>query len=550
MNAVIPQKETLEIEFKSDVRKLSNSDLVDAVVAFANTAGGDIYLGVENDGSPTGVHAAHRDFSQLSAFIANKTVPSISVRVEPLHLDDDVLVLQIHVPRSRSIVASSVGKIQRRRLKADGSPENIPMYPHEIATRLSSLSLLDFSAQPVPGAQYADLDPIERERLRGIVRAYNGEKTLLELSDEELDKAMQFVITVEDQLIPTYAGMLMLGRKDRMKELIPTAESAFLMLNGTEVTANESFFLPLLASIEKLIDFVAARNPEQELEQGLFRLSIPEFNPRAVREAIVNAFAHRDYTQLGRVLVRMDSDGLSVSNPGGFIEGVTYRNILTVEPHGRNPALADALKRVGLAERSGRGVDRIFEGSLMYGRDLPDYSESTSTSVRLFIPRGTPDQKLVGLIAEEQKKTGEPMSLNALFVLNALKRNRRMSLQEISAECNIPEAKLRPTVERLTEDGLVEGIGNAHGRTYVLCAKAYQNPVQYVRQTDIDRIRYAELVLKLAQRKAFVTRKDVVELLHVSPSQAHRLLKKMEADGTLTQSGKSKSTRYSLAREE
>lgn len=50
----IPQKETLEIELKSDVRKLSDNDLVDAVVAFANTAGGDIFLGVENDGTPTG----------------------------------------------------------------------------------------------------------------------------------------------------------------------------------------------------------------------------------------------------------------------------------------------------------------------------------------------------------------------------------------------------------------------------------------------------------------------------------------------------------------
>lgn len=548
MNSAIPQKETLEIEFKSDVRKLSDNDLVDAVVAFANTAGGDIFLGVENDGTPTGVHAAHRDHAQLSAFIANKTVPPISVQVEPLYLDDDVLVLQIHVPRSRSVVASSTGKIQRRRLKADGSPENIPMYPHEITTRLSSLSLLDFSAQPVPGSQYADLDPIERARLRGIVRAYNGEKTLLELSDEELDKAMQFVITVEDQLIPTYTGMLMLGRKDRLKALIPTAESAFLMLRGTEVTANESFFLPLLASIEKLIDFVAVRNPEQEIEQGLFRLSVPEFNPRAVREAIVNAFAHRDYTQLGRVLVRMDSDGLSVSNPGGFIEGVTYRNILTVEPHGRNPALADALKRVGLAERSGRGVDRIFEGSLMYGRDLPDYSESTSTSVRLFIPRGMPDQKLVALIAEEQKKTGEPMTLNALFVLNALKHNRRMSLHEISSECNIPEAKLRATVERLTEAGLVEGIGSGRGRAYVLCAKAYKDPVQYVRQTDIDGIRYEELILKLARRKESIARKDVMELLHVSAPQAYRLLKKLETGGKLVRSGKTKTAYYTLAK--
>lgn len=545
---LLPEKETLEIEFKSDLKKLSDSDLVDAVVAFANTSGGDIYLGVEDNGTPTGIHESHKDYTQLAAFIANRTVPPISVQAEPLYADDGMMILLIHVPKNRSIVASSSGKMQRRRIKGDGTPENIPLYPHEITTRLSELSLLDFSAQPVPGAQYQDLDPIERERLRGIIRSYNGEKYLLELSDEELDKAMQFVVTMDNKLIPTYTGMLMLGRKEKLKELIPTAESAFIMMRGTEVTTNESFYLPLLAAIEKMIDFVAARNPEQEMDQGLFRISVPEFNPRAVREAIVNAFAHRDYTQLGRVLVRIDADGLSVSNPGGFIEGVTYHNILTVEPHGRNPVLADALKRVGLAERSGRGVDRIFEGSLMYGRDLPDYSESTSTSVHLFIPRGMPDKKMVALISEEQQRTGEPISLNALFVLNTLKHSRRMSLSEISAECNIPETKLRSTVERLTEAGIVDGMGNGRGRVYVLSAKSYKDPAQYVRQTDIDVIRYSELILKLAHTKEYITRKDVVNLLHVSGPQAYRLLKKLENSKQLIRNGNTSAARYTTAK--
>jgi ATP-dependent DNA helicase RecG len=336
----------------------------------------------------------------------------------------------------------------------------------------------------------------------------------------------------------------MIGRKEKFKELIPTAESGFIMMRGTEVTTNESFYLPLLAAIEKMIDFVSARNPEQEIEQGLFRTSIPEFNHRAVREAVVNAFAHRDYTQLGRVLIRIDTDGLSISNPGGFIEGVTYHNILSVEPHGRNPVLADALKRVGLAERSGRGVDRIFEGSLMYGRDLPDYSESTSTSVRLFIPRGMPDKRMVKLISEEQQKTGVPISLNALFVLNVLKHNRRMSLSEICSECNISESKLRSTVERLAEAGIIDGIGTGRGRAYVLSAKVYNDPAQYVRQTDIDVIRYTELILKLAQTKEYLTRKDVVNLLHVSGPQAYRLLQKMVKSGKLVCEGNTSAAQY------
>lgn len=544
MERIIPERETMEIEFKSDVKKLSDSDLIDAIVAFANTHGGDLYLGVEDDGTVTGLHEQHRDVTQLSAFIANRTVPPISVRIEYLHGECPALL--IHVPKSRSIVASSAGKIQRRRLKADGTPENVPMYPHEINSRLSTLSLLDFSAQPVPGAQYQDLDPLERERLRKIVLAYRGEKVLLELPDDELDKALRLVAISGEQYVPTYAGLLLLGRQEKLRELMPTAESAFLMRRGTQVTVNETFFLPLLAAIERIFDFIDARNPAQEMESGLFRISVPAYDRRAVREAVVNAFSHRDYTQLGRVLVQIDEDGLTVSNPGGFIEGVTVQNILSAEPYGRNPVLADALKRIGLAERSGRGVDRIYEGSLRYGRDVPDYSETTSSVVRLFIPSGAPDEQLISLITEEQRRTGEPIPLNALFALNVLKRGRRMSLTEIVQNINIPEAKIRSTLERLIEAGIIEAVGSGRGRVYILDAKAYQNPAQYVRQRGIDQLRYRELVFSLAKKQQSITRKDVIELLRVTPPQAYRILNKLTQEGILERKGNTSAAVYRL----
>ena len=88
---IIPQRETLEIEFKSDEKKLHDNDLIDAVVAFANTHGGDLYLGVEDDGRITGLHPDHRDGTQLSAFIANKTIPPVSVRVETIKAEKPIL---------------------------------------------------------------------------------------------------------------------------------------------------------------------------------------------------------------------------------------------------------------------------------------------------------------------------------------------------------------------------------------------------------------------------------------------------------------------------
>ena len=119
-------------------------------------------------------------------------MPSVAVRAEII-TDNNIDVLKIEIPMSRTIVATSDGKILRRRLKLDGTPENIPMYPYEINTRLSELSLLDYSAQILSDATLDDLDPNERVRLRNIIKMRKGDKSLLDLTDEELDRALRIV---------------------------------------------------------------------------------------------------------------------------------------------------------------------------------------------------------------------------------------------------------------------------------------------------------------------------------------------------------------------
>lgn len=522
-------KEDLKTEFKSDKKCLGDEDIIEAVVAFANTKGGTLYLGVEDDGEITGLHSKHKDCTQLAAFIANKTIPTISVRVEMFEEEKDYLTIE--VPESRSIIATSSGKILRRRIKVDGTPENIPMYPFEISSRLSDLSLLDYSAQPVPECEYSDLDDVERQRLRNVINSYNGEKQLLELNNEELDKALQLVKEINGKLIPTFAGLILIGKEKSIKRLMPTVEASFQVIQNTEVKVNDIFTLPLIASLEKIFTYMEAWNSEEEFQIGLFRVPLPEFDKRAFREAVVNAFCHRDYTMLGQVRVMINDEGLTISNPGGFIEGIGIDNLLTAEPHGRNPVLADALKRIGLAERTGRGIDRIFEGSLLYGKALPDYSESDSRKVTLFISRSTPNRAFVKMIVDEQNRTGQIMSVNKLLVLYSIEKFSRADIGMISKEAKLSESRVKSIVEKLVEDGLVEPVGSGKNREYILSSKVYKetdNSIKYVRQTDIDKVRYPELVIKLAKEKGKITRGDVAELLHLSPSQAYRVLQKLK----------------------
>ena len=548
MSRMVPYEETLSIEFKSDIKKYGDNDLFEDVVAFANTEGGDLYLGVEDDGTITGVYPEHANPVTLGAYIANNTVPPISTRCEIV--EEEKPVLRITVPKSYGgIVATRSGKILRRRMKIDHTPENVPMYPTEMATRLSDLRLLDYSTMIVLEGSLADIDPLELERLRRIVLAYNGDKALLELDDRELLKALGFTREQNGTIYPTIAGILMVGKVSSIEKFVPTGISSFQVLEGTSVRVNEDYTLPILAAIEKIVAHTEVWNPEQELEMGLFRMPAPEFDKRALREAIVNAFCHRDYSIMGRVRVAITDEGLTIANPGGFIEGVTIQNLLTAEPHGRNQLLADALKRVGLAEKTGRGIDRIYEGSLIYGRHLPDYSNSTPKTVSLFIPRSKPDVQLARIISDEQNRLGRPLPINTLLVLNTLKEIPRSDAKQIAQAANLSEIIVKTVLDKAVENGLVEPYGAGRGRNYMLSHKLYQDKsktIGYVRQKDIDEARYPEMIVNMARKTEFIARADVVNLLHVNEDKAYNLLKALTRQGILSLVNKGRHAKYKL----
>ena len=545
----IPPQESLTVEFKSDRKPLPNADLIAAVVCLTNTEGGTLYLGVEDDGTITGLHSSHQSIAQLSAFIANRTNPPVSVRVTIIP-EEGHPVAVIEVPKSSRLVATSDGLLQRRRLQADGTPQCVPFYPHEFPSRQSDLGLLDYSATPVTGASPTDLDPIERERLRRMVERYHGDSSLLSLDDDELDGALGLVRTIDGIKVPTLTGLLMIGKESAIRNHLPTHEVAFQVLENTQVRVNDFYKMPLLRTFERLMEQFEVRLEEEELQWGLFRVPIPTYDRRAFREALVNALVHRDYAQLGTVFLRLQNDTLSISNPGGFVEGVTLENLLVVEPKPRNPTLADAVKRIGIAERTGRGVDLIFQGVLRYGRPEPDYSSSNATTVQVILSSTAADIPFFKMIVEEETQTGRSISLDALIVLSHLRSDRRIDIATAAHAIQKNESTARAILERLIEAGLIEPQGIKKGRTYIMSASIYRQlgqGVDYIRQVGFDRIQQEQMVIQYIQQHGKITRKDIMDLCRLSRDQAGRLLQRLITEGKLISHGQSRGTYYTIS---
>ena len=530
MHTMLPLTESLTVEFKSDRKRLPDIELVEAIVCLANADGGDLWLGVEDDGKPTGLHPDHQMLTGLAGMVAARTSPSVSVTVYSVEADG-VTVARIRVPKAQGEVATQGGVYLRRRIKHDGTPECMPMLPHDRVSRASSFGMLDVSAQPVAGATLADFDPLERERLRQAVQQYGGDRVLLELDDEALDGALGLTARQPDgSRLPTLTGLLLVGRESALQQLVPTHEFAFQVLAQQSVKFNEFRRYPLLKAVDWLETNFRPYNPEEELQVGLFRVPVPMVDMGAFREAVANALIHRDYHRLGAVHVRLEDDALVVSNPGGLVDGVTLANLLVTEPRPRNRALADAMKRIGVVERSGRGVDTIYRGMLKFGRSAPDYTRTDAQNVVLRMPTEPADLDFRRLVVDEERRRSSELPIDSLIALGALRQLKRLSAEELAERIQRDVISAKRTLEALTEAGFVEAHGATRGRTYMLSAAVYgavADKAAYTRQAGFAPIQNEQMVLSYVRQHGRIKRAEAKELCRLSEGQVKALLKRM-----------------------
>jgi ATP-dependent DNA helicase RecG len=549
MNPTLPQRESLTIEFKSDRKCLSDKDLVEAVICLANAEGGELWLGMEDDGTPTGLHPERLQVTGLAGLVAARTSPSLAVTVLPVALGA-VNVARIEVPKAHGEVATTGGVYLRRRLKADGQPECVAMLPHDRASRATTFGLVDASAQVVAGAQLTDLDPLERERLRQYVQQFGGDRVLVELDDEALDGALGMTARQSDGTrVPTLTGLLLVGKELALRELVPTHEFAFQVLAREAVGFNEFRRFPLLKALDWLETNFRPYNPEREIQVGLFRVPVPKVDLGAFREAVANALVHRDYHRLGAVHVRMDDEGMTISNPGGLMDGVTLANLLTTEPRPRNRALADAMKRIGVVERSGRGVDKIYRGMLRFGRPEPDYRRTDASNVVLRLATTDADEAFLKRVVEEEDRRGSSLPIDSLIALAALRGLKRLTTEELAVHIQREPAQAKRTLEALVEAGLAQAHGTARGRTYTLAAGVYQaegEKAAYTRQMGFSDLQHEQMVLSYVRQHGSVRRGDVADLCRLTSIQARDLLKRLKGAGRLQQHGERRTAYYVL----
>jgi ATP-dependent DNA helicase RecG len=541
IRALAEEGETLTAEFKA---MCNDTDVVEAVVCLANADGGTLLVGVADDGTIVGCAPRHGNVtepSRLAALIANRTAPSSVVDVT-VHDVDGHHVIAVHVPAARSVVSTTDGRYLRRAIDVQGRPTCLPMLPHEQLGRAGAIGAVDVSRLPVPGATFEDLDRAELARFRELAGG-QGDQVLGTLSDNDLVTALGFRLPDGSVAI---GALLLFGTEAAIERFVPTHETAFQVVTDLEVEVNRIARRPLLRSMVELVAAIEPYNSQEEIEDGLFRIGLPRFADATLRELIANALVHRDYAVRGQVRVAIEDGALTISSPGGFPAGITVGNLLTAPPNPRNPRLAEALKRAGLVDRTGRGINKVYWSQLAAGRGVPDYSRSTSEWVEVRVRPGPADRELAAFIAGAQRQ-GDRFPLSTLQVLHEVRAEERITTVRAAELLQLTADEARAILNELVGRGFLESRGERKARTYHLSAAMYRQlgrPADYVRTRGFDRIQQEEMVLTYARQHGSIARREAAELCQLSDDQASRLLRGLVAAGRLKMEGSRRSARY------
>lgn len=541
LRKMIAAGESTRQEFKSWVKckdyRQRKELAVKSAVALANTKGGVLLFGVEDDGTITGCPKS--DPQALMEAIYDMTRPSLFTEIEPVETSDGV-VLVVSVEKSNSHVATT-GGIYYRRLGNVTKPD----YPANDV--YSPADNPDFSAKIVEGASESDIDLLEVYRLKEKLRIRDAGSALPDLADTTFLDNLNLIRMDKDEVRVTVAGLLFVGKAASIARLLPQAEVIYLHYSDeaqTEYDNRMDMQEPVISILDKLTERIRTYNRLTNVQVGLFRLEVYDFSEAVFQEALLNALAHRSYEDMAPIYVKHYPTKIVIENPGGFPGDINESNIITHQSIPRNKLIAMTLQHLKYVQRSGQGVDIMFQSMLTEGKPYPEYA-STPNSVRLTLRSTMENQNFVRFIAETQDKRSKMFTLSELMILHYLREHQKITLKQAAKTIQETDDNAHKVLNALRDEGLLE----LNGKTYMLSLKVYETvktDVAYVQDKTVSQIQAKDRILEYLKHKPWITNQKVQELCGYTKDQAYRILRKLLEEGKIEIKGAGRGRSYCL----
>jgi ATP-dependent DNA helicase RecG len=505
---------------------LSPRRVQETAVAFSNADGGVYIVGVEPDGRIVGVTQPGEKAKDIHQAMRDVRDPG-RYDVHGLQADDRTVLVLAVARRHEGFAQTSSGAVLVRR-----GASNVPLLGAELSRVLAGRAFQSFELTPTTAVFPDDVDD---GLLRQMAETYGWRAGA---PVEDLLGEEGFLTVEGGSSVLTVAGSLLLLTDPGSVGGRPFVEIRRYAADQADPDRVWRIDGPITRQVEEATTAVVEELGSVSVIVGARRVDMPKIPPRVVREAIANAVAHRSYENAGSsVRVDLTPTHVSVTSPGVLPEPVTIENI-RFQQAARNDRVLGALRRFGLAEDLGKGVDRMQDDMAADLLDAPEFSQDGSFF--------TVTLRLGGVVTPRERawvrelvRSGQVDPRGAAIVV-AVARHGDTSNGEVRALLDIDSVEARSLLQSLVNSGVLTQRGKRGGARYEL-APEIGIPTN-IRHTDAE---LDEVALQLA-RSGPLTNARLRDETGADRQVALRVLRRLMDAGKLVQRGTKRGTRYEL----
>lgn len=503
------EREDDDVELKSGA---SMKKLQEAMVAFSNTGGGTIFIGVNDDREVIGRRRDQGTDDVIhDAALSGRNVGRYSISAANVE-DISIVVIDVDA-REDEVAQTSDGRVLKRR-----GGRNVAVFDHDLWELVSSRALRRYEASSTGVPPSA----VPHEIAEAVSEAHGWQS-------EGRDRWAERGLVHHDGTL-TIAGALVLSNPH---ETLGAAKfsidiRSYESDDSTSYVRREAITGPVQTQAEDATDWILRDIGTEMVITGARRHDVPRLPRRVVREAVANAVAHRDYSRdQSPIVVEVRPSAVILTSPGRLPAPVSIATLRDAQAP-RNHTVIDILRRFGLAEDSGQGIDVIQDGMRFELLDEPVFEEvDTSFRVTLKV-RGLVSTTERAWLAEYERQ--ERLQAGDRLLLLTVLREERVTNSKARDILGVDSVEARTRLGRLRDTGMILQHGT-RGRAYYTLGV-------------IGPDRSLEDVVVEAAQSGPLTNATVRAMTALDRYQAGQLLKRLVRDGKLTQRGERRTTTY------
>ena len=419
-------------------------DIYKEVIAFANTDGGVIYLGIDDKGNLVGIDNVDETYTRLTNGIRDAIAPDVTMFVRYILQDNKVIRIEVGEGSFKPYYLKSKGMKPTGVYVRQGA-SSVQASPEQIRQMIKESD----------GDNYEDLRSLDQEL------SFQAAKNAFERYGVEFSTEKYRALGITQNDIFTNLALLLSDQCHHTTKI-----AVFKDEFCTEFRDSREFGGSVFKQFEDTINYLALCNKTVSTIKGVIRTDKKDYPEEAIREALLNALVHRDYSFSGSVIINVNDTKMEFISLGGLLPGLSTEDIRIGVSQPRNKKLAEVFHRLRLIESYGTGIRRIFK--LYENCPVQPTIEATTNAFRIVLPNMNVADTVNEDASVEDEKAVAAITPQMKAILDYLSDYDEMTDEDLQELLNVKRTRAYLLARQMSENGLIDIVGRGNGKKYRL----------------------------------------------------------------------------------